>query len=170
MLRAIVLSGARSRPSIHIIRPLLVPGFRFNSSQTPEERRAHNKEKEQLQKDWATPILTYEQVKQKSQQPSEDAYLIDVRESNEVLQGMIPSAVNLPLSGLSGALHLDGEKFRETYGFRKPGFDQEIVFYCRSGMRSSSACDVARRNGYKNILNYKGSWLDWKVRGGGQSS
>lgn len=114
--------------------------------------------------------------------------MIDVRERDEVLQGMIPSAVNLPLSGLSGALHLDGEKFKETYGFQKPGLDQEIVFYCRSGMRSSSASDVARRNGYKkyissptfgqpvlipcppSILNYKGSWLDWKAREGGQSS
>lgn len=115
--------------------------------------------------------------------------MIDVREPDEVLQGMIPSAVNLPLSGLPGALHLDGEKFRETYGFRKPAYDQEIVFYCRSGMRSSTASDVARRNGYKkyilirlpiawamlipfppSILNYKGSWLDWKAREGGQSS
>ncbi len=110
--------------------------------------------------------------------------MIDVREPDEVLQGMIPSAVNLPLSGLSGALHLDGEKFREMYGFQKPALDQEIVFYCRSGMRSSSASDVARRNGYKkyiyiptfgqpvliafppSILNYKGSWLDWKAREG----
>jgi len=170
MLRSIALSAARSLPRKQIPCPLLVHGFRFNSSLTPEERKAHNKAKKELQKDWATPILTYEQVKQKSQQPSEDAYLIDVREPDEVLQGMIPSAVNLPLSGLSGALHLDGEKFRETYGFRKPALDQEVIFYCRSGMRSASASDVARRNGYKNILNYKGSWLDWKARGGGQSS
>ncbi|KAH9043730.1 Rhodanese-like domain-containing protein [Lactarius hengduanensis] len=170
MLRTIVLSAARSRPSTHIPRPLLVPGLRFNSSRTSEERKAHNKAKEDLQKDWVAPILTYEQVKRKSQQPSEDAYLIDVREPDEVLQGMIPSAVNLPLSGLSGALHLDGEKFKETHGFQKPALDQEIIFYCRSGMRSSSASDVARRNGYKNILNYKGSWLDWKAKEGGQSS
>src|SRR6266404_2494870 len=100
---------------------------------------------------------------------------------------MIPSAVNLPLSGLSGALHLEGEKFRETYGFKKPALDQEIVFYCRSGMRSASASDVARRNGFKkymcsptisqlilisfppSVFSYKGSWLDWKAREGGQS-
>lgn len=62
---------------------------------------------------------------------------------------MIPSAVNLPLSDLSGALHMDGAKFKEKYGFEKPGFDQEVVFYCRSGMRSATASDVARRNGYK---------------------
>ena len=64
-------------------------------------------------------------------------------------QGIIPSAVNLPLSVLAGALHLDGEKFKELYSFQKPAFDQEIVFYCRSGKRSATASDVARRNGYK---------------------
>jgi rhodanese-related sulfurtransferase len=62
---------------------------------------------------------------------------------------MIPSAVNLPLSNLAGALHMDGAKFKEKYGFQKPEFDQEVVFYCRSGMRSATASDVARRNGYK---------------------
>lgn len=71
MLRSIVLSAARSRPSTRITRPILVPGVRFNSSLSSEERRALNKEKKQLQKDWAAPTLTYEQVKQKSQQPSE---------------------------------------------------------------------------------------------------
>jgi thiosulfate:glutathione sulfurtransferase len=79
--------------------------------------------------------------------------LIDVREPDEVLQGMIPSAVNLPLSNLSGALHMDGDKFKEKHGFQKPGFDQEVVFYCRSGVRSATASDVARRNGYKKYVN-----------------
>ncbi|KAI0307588.1 Rhodanese-like protein [Multifurca ochricompacta] len=164
--RNMALFAARSRTRIQISSPLLVLGLRFNSSRTPEEKIAYNKIKEELQKDWTAPTLTYEQVKQRSQQPSEDAYLIDVREPDEVLQGMIPSAVNLPLSGLSGALHMDGDRFKEKYGFRKPALDQEIVFYCRSGMRSSTASDVARRNGYKNIMNYKGSWLDWTARVG----
>ena len=62
---------------------------------------------------------------------------------------MIPSAVNLPLSDLPGALRMDEAKFKEKYGFQKPEFEQEVVFYCRSGMRSATASDVARRNGYK---------------------
>jgi thiosulfate:glutathione sulfurtransferase len=97
---------------------------------------------------------------------------------------MIPSAVNLPLSSLSAALHMDGNTFKEKYGFHKPAFDQEVVFYCRSGMRSSTASDVALKNGYKkyagyshqasltltyfglSVSNYKGSWLDWTAREG----
>lgn len=65
---------------------------------------------------------------------------------------MIPSAVNLPLSDFPGALRMDGAKFKEKYGFQKPEVDQEVVFYCRSGKRSSTASDVARRNGYKKYV------------------
>ncbi len=71
MLRSIILSSARSRASIRFSRPLLVSSIRYNSSRTPEERKAHNKAKEELLKDWVAPILTYEEVKRKSQQPSE---------------------------------------------------------------------------------------------------
>lgn len=78
--------------------------------------------------------------------------MIDVREPDEVLLGMIPSAVNLPLSDLSGALHMDGARFKEKYGFQKPEVDQEVVFYCRSGMRSATASDVALRHGYKKYV------------------
>ncbi|KAH9996562.1 Rhodanese-like protein [Russula vinacea] len=170
MLRAGFISLSSIRTSVRIYRPLVVLGTRLNSSQTPEEKKAHHKAKDEFRKDWKGPILTYEQVKHKSQQPSENAYLIDVREPDEVLQGMIPSAVNLPLSDLPGALRMAGEKFKEKYGFEKPTFDQEVVFYCRSGMRSSTASDVARRNGYTNVLNYKGSWLDWTAREGKQST
>jgi rhodanese-related sulfurtransferase len=79
----------------------------------------------------------------------QDAYLIDVREPDEVMQGSIPSSVNLPLSVLVNSLHLNPQTFRAQHGFEKPKKTQEIVFYCRSGKRSASACDIARRNGYE---------------------
>jgi rhodanese-related sulfurtransferase len=78
----------------------------------------------------------------------QDSYIIDVREKEEVMQGMIPGAVNLPLSVLSNALHLPRHSFFEKFGFEKPKVDQEVVFYCRSGVRSATAADVAKRNGY----------------------
>jgi rhodanese-related sulfurtransferase len=78
----------------------------------------------------------------------QDTYLIDVREPDEVLQGSIPSSVNMPLSVLSSDLHLTLQAFKGKYGFDKPQKAQEIVFYCRSGKRSASAADVAKRNGY----------------------
>jgi rhodanese-related sulfurtransferase len=83
----------------------------------------------------------------------QDSYLIDVREPDEVIQGMIPSAVNLPLSVLGNALHSNHQEFKKTYGFDKPLLDQEITFYCRSGKRSTTASDVAKRNGYTKFVH-----------------
>ena len=82
----------------------------------------------------------------------QDKYLIDVREPDEVLQGSIPSAVNLPLSVLPGALQLPEVQFKEKFGFEKPRVDQEVTFYCRSGKRSTTASEVAQRNGYKKYV------------------
>lgn len=73
---------------------------------------------------------------------------MDVREPDEVIQGMIPSAVNIPLSVLAPSLLLKPEDFVQKFGFNKPGKAQEVIFYCRSGKRSTSASDVAKRNGY----------------------
>lgn len=78
--------------------------------------------------------------------------MIDVREPDEVLQGSIPSAVNLPLSVISSAFHLPAAEFKEKYGFEKPRLDQEVTFYCRSGKRSTTASDVAKRNGYTKYV------------------
>lgn len=98
------------------------------------------------------------------------------------MQGSIPSSVNLPLSVLANSLNLNPQAFHSQHGFEKPGKAQEVVFYCRSGKRSASACDIARRNGYEkwvflsfdmflhtnkclhSVLNYEGSWLDWVSR------
>jgi len=79
----------------------------------------------------------------------QNTYIIDVREPDEVIQGMIPSAVNIPLSVLGAALHTPRVEFLEKFGFEKPRWEQEVIFYCRSGMRSTTASDVAKRNGYK---------------------
>jgi rhodanese-related sulfurtransferase len=78
--------------------------------------------------------------------------LIDVREPDEVIQGSIPSSVNLPLSEISTALGMNEDAFKAKYGWDKPKRDQEIIFYCRSGKRSASAGDVAVRNGYKKYV------------------
>jgi rhodanese-related sulfurtransferase len=69
---------------------------------------------------------------------------------------MIPSAVNLPLSVLSNSLHLQPDAFKAKHGFEKPKKTQEVIFYCRSGKRSTSASDVAKRNGFTKrvYLNY----------------
>lgn len=110
--------------------------------------------------------------------------MIDVREPDEVIQGSIPSSVNIPLSVLPGSLYMKGEDFEKKFGFKKPKRDQEIIFYCRSGVRAATAGDIAKKNGYERLVcqdsrpydflalihvrlyNYKGSWLEWVQKEG----
>ena len=62
---------------------------------------------------------------------------------------------------LHGALKLSDEKFKMQYGFSKPSKDQKVIFYCHSGVRSQSACELASAMGFNDVSNYKGSWSDW---------
>jgi len=174
MFRAVVTRAAR--------RPVITAGtrlpktypLRWNSSHTAQAdglpkhkapeiltKKAALEREDDLQRDWDAKVISYVELWPKTQSPSPDSYLIDVREPDEVMQGMIPSAVNLPLSVLGNALHTNHQEFKKLYSFDKPLLDQEVIFYCRSGKRSATASDVAKRNGYTNILNYKGSWLEW---------
>ncbi|KAJ7900104.1 hypothetical protein B0H14DRAFT_2672283 [Mycena olivaceomarginata] len=106
---------------------------RFESTLSPPEpdkhaaaRKAAQERSDDLQRDWDAKVITYEELLPKTQSPSADSYLIDVREPDEVIQGMIPSALQ-----------------PET----KPKKTQEVTFYCRSGKRSTTASDAAKRNG-----------------------
>ncbi|KAG8925439.1 hypothetical protein FRC02_009682 [Tulasnella sp. 418] len=114
---------------------------------------------------WKAPMVAYEEVKAKSSQPSLDSYIIDVREPNEAAsQGSIPSSVAIPLSTFETSLALPDIDFEAKHGFNKPGKDQEIIFYCRSGRRSTIASREAHLHGYTNVKNYSGSWLDWMAK------
>ncbi|KAI0762776.1 Rhodanese-like protein [Fomes fomentarius] len=172
MLRSVLARSATLSRSAACARIPIVSSrvalqlVRYESSKVPDEKKKQLEAQNDLLRDWDAKIITYEELKPKTLQPSPDKYLIDVREPDEVLQGSIPSAVNLPLSVISTALHLPPAEFKEKYGFEKPRQDQELTFYCRSGVRSASAADVAKRNGYTNLINYKGSWLDWTGREG----
>jgi len=84
-----------------------------------------------------------------------------VREEGEVIQGNIPSSVNIPMSSFEKLMELHPDDFLKTLGFPKPTLDQKIIFYCRSGARSAKAVEIAKLKGFKNLRNYKGSWLDW---------
>jgi rhodanese-related sulfurtransferase len=75
-----------------------------------------------------------------------------VREPDEVVQGSIPSSVNLPLSQMQAAMRVPAEEWTIKFGWPKPKPDQELVFYCRSGKRSASAADIARRNGFTKCV------------------
>ncbi|SJX64608.1 uncharacterized protein SRS1_15425 [Sporisorium reilianum f. sp. reilianum] len=105
--------------------------------------------------------VKYSELKPETASPSGEITIIDVREPNEVAQGIIPSAVNVPLSQLQKAFSGDGGDFVRDFAFPRPAYDDKIVFYCRSGKRSQQALEFAQKNGWWNVRNYEGSWLDW---------
>lgn len=89
--------------------------------------------------------------------------LIDVREPHEFEAGAIPKAINLPLSQLQESLtQLSASDFSKKYGTEKPGKNDRVVFYCRSGVRSTKAAEIAESSGLAEVGNYKGSFLDWE--------
>lgn len=76
---------------------------------------------------------------------------------------MIPSAVNVPLSTFPVAFKssTSGGDFTKNFAFPRPEFGQKLVVYCRSGKRSQQALEELQKEGWKNVRNYEGSWLDW---------
>ncbi|KAK3708040.1 hypothetical protein LTR37_011733 [Vermiconidia calcicola] len=101
-----------------------------------------------------------------TQAPSDEQILIDVREPSEFQDGYIPNAINIPIKSQPDALFLPEEEFEDRFGFSKPATDKEVVFYCKSGVRSSAAAQLAQQHGYQNVAEYRGSWLDWQKQGG----
>ncbi|KAJ1841542.1 hypothetical protein LPJ73_006083 [Coemansia sp. RSA 2703] len=88
--------------------------------------------------------------------------LIDVREPDEVAQGKVPTATNIPLGEVATAFSLPNDQFKSKYGIDKPSPSVETIFYCRSGKRSQSAIDqVEKINPNLVIRNYRGSWLNY---------
>ncbi|KXS94671.1 hypothetical protein AC578_10090 [Pseudocercospora eumusae] len=111
-------------------------------------------------------VYNFDAVKDISEKPSAGRILIDVREPSEYEAGYIPTAINLPIKSHPDALFLPEEEFEDRFGFEKPATDKEVIFYCRSGVRSSAAAQLAQQHGYTNVAEYRGSWLDWTKNGG----
>lgn len=94
--------------------------------------------------------INYKELKSIAEQPTGEVTIIDVREPDEVSAGMIPSAVNVPLTQFEKAFSPNkGADFQEKFAFPRPGFNDKLVFYCRSGKRSDQALQIVKKNGWK---------------------
>lgn len=78
----------------------------------------------------------------------ENITIIDVREDEEVKEGMVPTAKHIPL----------GQIPNETDKLPK---EQEYVMICRSGRRSMNAAEHMNEKGFSNVKNMQGGMLDW---------
>jgi molybdopterin/thiamine biosynthesis adenylyltransferase/rhodanese-related sulfurtransferase len=85
---------------------------------------------------------------------SEPPVLIDIREPDEVQQGIIPGAVVIP----RGYLELRVER-------RVPDHEHPVVVYCASGVRSVFAAKTLEQMGYSNVASLAGGFEGWKQQG-----
>lgn len=74
--------------------------------------------------------------------------LLDVRQPQEYQQSHIPGAILIPLSDLN--THLS------SLDQGKP-----VIVYCRSGVRSKSACQILRQSGFDECFNMVGGILKY---------
>ncbi|KUJ10320.1 Rhodanese-like protein [Mollisia scopiformis] len=112
-------------------------------------------------------IYTFEEIRALTKSPSADKILIDTREPGELqATGTIPGSVNIPVTSKPDSFFITPEEFEDRFGFERPGKETEVVFYCKSGVRSRAAAGLARQAGWENVSEYSGSWLDWEKNGG----
>ncbi|AQQ53686.1 rhodanese-like domain-containing protein [Planococcus lenghuensis] len=77
----------------------------------------------------------------------ETVHIIDVREDEEVMYGIIPGAVHIPLGTVP--VRTDELETGKSY-----------AIICRSGRRSAQACAYLESEGF-DVTNVEGGMLDW---------
>ncbi|KAG4443776.1 hypothetical protein IFR05_000767 [Cadophora sp. M221] len=141
----------RPNPSIQPIPAIAVGSrARFYSQEAPPSK-----------------IYSFEDVKAFIEKPHPDRILVDSREPGELqATGTIPGSLNIPVTSKPDSFFITAEEFEDRFGFERPSKEQEVIFYCRSGVRSRTAAALARQAGWDNVAEYQGSWLDWDKNGG----
>lgn len=76
---------------------------------------------------------------------NKDALILDVRSVGEFRNGHIPKSKNIPVQELSSKVPT-----LESYK------EDDIIVYCASGARSSSAANILAKNGFTKIYNLGG--------------
>lgn len=95
--------------------------------------------------------ITVEELKKKIDQ-KESFLLLDVREPFEThISSIETNSTLIPLEDLKSRI----QELDET---------QEIIIMCRSGVRSSKACELLKENGFLNVANLKGGINEWALK------
>ena len=84
-------------------------------------------------------------------QAGENLHLVDVREPEENAEYNIGGIV-LPLEKIQNLEFDELEDLKE----------EEIIFYCRTGNRSTQACLFLEMTGFTNCKNLAGGMVQWK--------
>ncbi|WP_291869026.1 rhodanese-like domain-containing protein [Maribacter sp.] len=81
-----------------------------------------------------------------------NAFVLDVRTSDEVEEGYIPNSTNIDIY-LGQDFLTEIEKLDKTKNF---------YVYCRSGNRSGQACAIMNSIGIENAYNLVGGFMNWE--------
>ena len=81
-----------------------------------------------------------------------DLVILDVRTVSEFESGHLEGAINIPVEVLSS--HLS-----------ELNPDDELLVYCRTGNRSTTAVGILRENGYDQIYHMDGGIAAWNSAG-----
>lgn len=85
--------------------------------------------------------------------PLQERILLDVRTQGEYEAGYIPTAINMPVAELADKMQSLGDK------------DQQIIVYCRSGVRAGRAIEFLSSQGFTNLLHLEGDFGEWSKQG-----
>ena len=78
--------------------------------------------------------------------------VLDVRTVSEYESGHLEGAINIPVEALSGRLS-------------ELNSNDELLVYCRTGNRSTTAVGILRENGYDLIYHMDGGIAAWNSAG-----
>jgi thiosulfate/3-mercaptopyruvate sulfurtransferase len=99
----------------------------------------------------------------------ENVLLLDTRSQTEFDQGHLPGAKSWDwfnaVPTASWECSRDPEALRSELAALGVHPSDEVVAYCRSGMRAAHTYVVLRHAGFPRVRLYDGSWQDWSMRG-----
>lgn len=96
--------------------------------------------------------ITVQKLKEKIDSTDNSVFVLDVREPFEKYQSDIDyeNSVLIPVGELAN-------RIKEIEDHKS----DEIVCLCRSGSRSSQACELLTEEGFENVKNLKGGINEW---------
>lgn len=89
--------------------------------------------------------------------------VIDVRESSELLAGVIPNSVHIPMGMIDTKLpkYLQNQSTTKDLSAIK---DKPILLYCAGGVRSYRSAETLKQLGFTNLTSLEGGFNAYKAR------
>ena len=81
---------------------------------------------------------------------NKDAFILDVRESSELSQGIIKNSKHINFSSVKTSLD-SIKKYK----------NKSTIVYCKSGARSKSICSILTKNDFDKVYSLKGGFDAW---------